>query len=650
MLVVDDTRINLLKMKEKLLKVTRGDRQELLEDYKKMALSIDKEEYDALIDEIRDKKYINLPLYEQIIFLNRIIDEYNSLNELQYRFRNVYDDYTNEELELSDLSKIFIDNIIERSSVIQGYLMNGKNLESNKEELDKLNLDLINALKKQSLVDNKVAEINNNLKLNLLSSEGRIIQGNEMVYTSAVQEYKNIGLDLRKLIDDSVTRKDELSNAIKVKNDNNETLAAASICYRDNSNNQDIYNKIKEDVKKSEYVVTMLEIVNEICTETNEYNLMINKLYRLLNLIEERKLYLKSKFYIDPFDRIKINEQLEILNSLNDNTESIAKIKKTITYFTDNISNAETMNKEYLKRINDNEQLLSEDLLKELEPEIIDEVNNEEIVPESEENNLDNGIIYSDNQVKSIREISDDFKLDIVRDKTNAVINRVNELMSGNNESSKVPELIIENVSQEETNELPAYSPSDNETIDNTVLESTSVEDDVKVDETLPIYSVFDNNPVDNNIFEDNNNEEAKIEETLPGNLVFENEPVGDNIFEDNPNTLNVFDDKQISNDNDLFQEVKPFDEAPLFTEKYEDIFDVNKNAFEGNIDKPVEVPFAENTALNDAVNEMPDAFWVTREEPVIDTEPKENVVSFDDQINMLINNSNDSKTMKKVV
>ena len=46
----------------------------------------------------------------------------------------------------------------------------------------------------------------------------------------------------------------------------------------------------------------------------------------------------------------------------------------------------------------------------------------------------------------------------------------------------------------------------------------------------------------------------------------------------------------------------------------------------------------------------MPDAFWVTREEPVIDTEPKENVVSFDDQINMLINNSNDSKTMKKVV
>ena len=155
MLVVDDTRTNLLKMKEKLLKITKGDRQQLLDEYKDLVISIDRDEYNALISKIKSTNYIDLPLEEQVSFFNDIIDNYNSLNEMQYRYRNLYNSYSDIPLELSDISKIFIDTISERSSVIQGYLMNNKNLESNKVELEKLNLDLINALKKESLINSK---------------------------------------------------------------------------------------------------------------------------------------------------------------------------------------------------------------------------------------------------------------------------------------------------------------------------------------------------------------------------------------------------------------------------------------------------------------------------------------------------------------
>ena len=566
MLVVDDTRTNLLKMKEKLLKITKGDRQTLLDDYKELVLSIDKDEYEALIAKIKNSNYINLPLSEQVIFLNDILDNYNSLNELQCRYRNIYDEYSETPLELSDLSNILIDNVSERSSFIQGYLMNDKNLDSAKKELERLNLEFVNILKKENLIAEKIKEINESIKNNLLSSEGRILgRNNEMIYTSTIQEYKNLGFDLRQLLANPDILSKETARITKEKDENNETLLAAKICYDGNSKDEEIYNKIKDDLKLSEYALVLLEIVSEISTEVNDYNLMINKLNRLLNLIEERKIYLKDKYYIDPFDRIKIAEQLDVLSGMGDNALEISNIKKTINYFTDSIANMEEMNREYLKRIDQDEKILAED--------VKDDLFDEYINP--------NEIVVNFNEASRVKKISNtkvDFKLDRVLEKTNNVILRVNELLRNNDKlNEKTPELIIENVG-----------------------------------------------------------EDIAPEETIPSDVIFDTKDEESNIFENTPPLVSE------SPVNELFTEVKPFDEVPLFKERYDDVFDVT------NKSTP---PFGEEVMppVNTMVEEtMPDAFWTTKDEN-IENSQEEVALSFDEQIDKLINDNYGNKTKKKV-
>ena len=648
MLVVDDTRTNLLKMKEKLLKITKGDRQQLLDEYKDLVISIDRDEYNALISKIKSTNYIDLPLEEQVSFFNDIIDNYNSLNEMQYRYRNLYNSYSDIPLKLSDISKIFIDTISERSSVIQGYLMNNKNLESNKVELEKLNLDLINALKKESLINSKINEINNSLKFSILSVEGRIIDNhNNMIYTSAVQEYKNAGLDLRELIENPDTLREEINRVTKERDENNETLAAAAICYKNNGQNEEVYNKIKDTVKNSEYNLVLLEIVQEICSETKEYYLMINKLNRLLNLIEERKLYLKVKFYIDPFTRIKIDEQLKVLEHMEDNTKKIANIRKTITYFTDNIANIENMNQEYLERINRNDRLFVDgnDIALPVEEPL--DTNNVRSYPFEFDN--DNRT-YEINQVKKIRDLNDDFNIDRAIEKCNGVIVRVNELFGNKVEKvTKAPELVIEQV---------------------------QADDEIISEETLPVENVFEDKPKGiNDIFEENVSlydtlsepGEVKQEEIIQEDVGKEENKVDmiPEIKEDlEENVVPEVEEAIVTEpvvDNELFQEVKPFNEAPLFSERYEDVFDTKNEAiFDNNVAEVMPevaaVPEPVSPVVTEQpVAEMPDAFWVTKEEfpNVESSEPdesfEENKVSFDEQIDKLINSDYSVKTKKKV-
>ncbi len=583
MLVVDDKRLNLLKMKEKLLKITKDDRQALLNEYRELAISIDKDEYEALINKIKNNDYIKLPLPEQVMFLNDILDNYNSLNEMQCRYLSVYNEYAEEPLKLSDLSKILVDNISERSSVIQGYLMNNKNLDSAKKELERLNIELINTLKKQTLIDDKVKEIDDNLRSGLLSAEGRILgKNNAMIYTSTAQEYHNIGFDLKQLLDNPDILKAEIERITKERDENQETLLAAEICYNDNRKNEEIYNKIKEDVKLSEYALVLLEIVEEICTKTSDYNLMINKLNRLLNLIEERKIYLNNDYYIDPFGRIKIDEQLEMLGKMGDNSLEAANIRKTIAYFTDSISNIEEMNREYLERIDSDERILEED-----------EIANEKIDGDDyKEYYSDTFIQYDeDSKVKKVRNLDDDFKLDRVLEKTNSVIFRVNELFNNDKRNEKTPELVIENVAE---NTVPT--------------------------ETLPLDAVFDNHQEDKALFE---NDISLADVFVEGDVT----PV------DNP-------------DDELFKEVKPFDEVPLFTERYDDVFDIG-NKSTASLDEKNEMIV--DKIASDTEEVMPDAFWMTKDKTMENEHSEVDKLSFDEQVDQLINDSYSTKTKKKV-
>ena len=92
----------------------------------------------------------------------------------------------------------------------------------------------------------------------------------------------------------------------------------------------------------------------------------------------------------------------------------------------------------------------------------------------------------------------------------------------------------------------------------------------------------------------------------------------------------------------ELFEEIKPFEEAPLFSDRYEtDIFDGNTNTKpetspENVVDKTEEI--VENTAEPT----LPDVFWVTQEEH----SDGDNVLSFDEQVDALVG---DNKTKKLV-
>ena len=111
-----------------------------------------KENYNDLVEEVNNVLYSNLSLEEQIDYFNQIDADYTYLNELQCSFKRIFSKYSGFDIELSDISVIAIDEIRERVSAIQAYLLNCKNLENNRIELEKLNDDFILENKKNSTI------------------------------------------------------------------------------------------------------------------------------------------------------------------------------------------------------------------------------------------------------------------------------------------------------------------------------------------------------------------------------------------------------------------------------------------------------------------------------------------------------------------
>ncbi len=124
MLVIDDSKLNLLKMKEKLLELSPNNLDKYLDDYHKLVLEIDEDCYQMILKEIKDSNYNNLPFEEKIKVFADIINDYNYLNELQHLFRRTFSKYSNEELNLSPLDNIMIDEVQSKKSMIEGYLIN----------------------------------------------------------------------------------------------------------------------------------------------------------------------------------------------------------------------------------------------------------------------------------------------------------------------------------------------------------------------------------------------------------------------------------------------------------------------------------------------------------------------------------------------
>jgi len=438
-LVVDDNKLKLLRMKEKLLEVSLDNREKLLPEYKNIVIDIDKTMYEELINMIRNTNYHNLPFDEQLTFLTNLESEYNSFNEFQCRYRNIYERYSSDKLELSSISDIYIDKIREKIAAISGYLINNKNLLKHRDSLEKLNIELIEAEKKKEAIASKFISLEQALRNSVLNAEGRIDNNGELEYTSIVKEFSTNGFDLVKLLDDSSLLDREIDKANSLLLSEEEKLEAAKVCFNSmpNIDTKKLYNISFVEVLMARYRLVLLNFAKLIANEFINYEEIKEKRENIIDLIKERIELLRDleiKYLVDPFDRIKITEQLEIIELLGKNVQSVALIKEKIKNTFDIVEEIKSKNNELFMIISQDAALFKD--TKSLSQAV------EKFTIKSKHNNEDSKIVVG------IKEIPDEFNSSMVYEKTSGVISRVYQMLTNISVDTPkqdiVPQLVIQ--------------------------------------------------------------------------------------------------------------------------------------------------------------------------------------------------------------
>ena len=536
MLVMDENKLKLLKMKEKLLEVSFTNRDEILSQYKEMVLNIDKDMYDRLINMIKDTNYHNQTLEGQLEFLTNLENEYNSFNEFQCRYRNIYEKYASDKLELSPIEDIYIDKIKERIDAINGYLINNQNLLRYRDNLEELNVQLIDAEKKKSAIEERLDLLEKELRTNVLNAEGRIDNHGILEYASIVKEFEKYNLSLGKILDDSNLLKTELDETIKLLSSEEDKMDAAKVCFNNmpNIETKRLYNISYFDVLNANYKLILLNFALLMANECSEYEEIKDKRVKLKALIKERKKVLNDlgiKFVVDPFDRIKINEQLEIIELLGKNLQNVLLVREKIKYNFGLVDQMNAKNSELYILISDKTELFNN------KKWVVDDEEAINIQLEHEE--------VDKRKVIGLRDISQGLNINLIHEKTDGVINRVYELF----------------------NNVPVVTKSEE------VVPELLIEKD----------SIFTDEVSTQDIFEDNNQENS--------DLFIDNDydvfAKKDSIFTDEVNTQQIFEDNSV--DKGLFNEIEPFQETVLFTNKYDDVFANNNHERLGQ--KDIEMP-----------------------------------------------------------
>ena len=665
MLVIDDSKMKLLKMKERLLEISAGVDKTALEDYKKLAVEIDSQIYNNLFEKIKNTNTHNYSLEEQLVFLNEILQDYEDLYQLRCSFEMIYGRYSTEKLELSDLSNILLDNIKNRKSIVEGYLVNSKNIDNIKKELEKLNFKLIQEENKKDEIGRKVKQLETELRNNILNAEGRIYSDTgSLKYTSIVQEFRDNSLDLKELLSNKTLLEEEFSKINEKEVASSEKLQAAKICYQNmpSSENLLVYHDIDVDAAKVRYKLILLRIATLIAEEAEDYTGALEKRMEIDSLNSVRKECLNKigiKLSIDSFSRIRLKEQINILQALGDNSKEIAVIRENIDNYNTLIEQRISQNNEFMLTINDNVEFIKDDT----SFVNIVEDNNVDVIKVA--NLTDSNYL---NKVIKVSDLSDNFMYDIVKQKTAGVINRVNEVYNGVpvsvSEDITSPELLVvpsSDLDNDDNKDLFNEYDVEAETIDTIDDVFPEKEEDVFLPEIEKSDDVFPSNELDNddnkdlfNEYDTGNATIDTIDDVFPTNTE-------DNIFSPKIEG-DIFSSEQPVVDNTpdtIFNDTIPFESAPLFSDRYDD------NIF----DAPKETPIAENattididsegskqqdtSVLNNEIvsvngNEMPELFWPTQEEQVQSViNNNENVLSFDEQINALMNE--EPKVKRKV-
>lgn len=617
MIDINDNDFKLLKMNESLLsKIKDKDLiDKTIKDYSLLAKKIDERNYQEFISRIKNKKH-NQTLEEELSYLEELENEYTQLEELQCKFRNIYSMYCDDELSLSDLSTIKIDKIRERKNLISGYLINIKNIDTTKGELEKFNEQLIFEDKKKTNNRERYFRLEEELKNAFINAEGR--KETVSAYTSVKNEYEENGFDIQRLVNDKEYLNSKLIEVQNIRKEKEDLLKTGKICYENmpSKENKEVLNSLNVDAIIARYQLSLLKIVNLIVNYQDSYDKLLEKREQLLDLIKKRVSYLGTlgkKFVVDPFSRIKIQEQVGYIEtSLEDNTRMISRIRKSINESSNKLEELMNKNSEYLMIIP-----------QEHDDYIVDKLSFSDVDVSSVDDNILVGdwtnIVDSvyDNQVISVKEMPNSFKKDIVSEKTRGVITRVYEMVIEDSALNIKP---LEDENERENSLLETQEV--NILHDNNTLEDTLERDDENEE-------LSEANWQDNGFLIDDITSSIKIDNAKKKKLD------NDNLFMDNMsspfNEIELFGDKvsdammvEQSNSDTLTNEtIKELKDK-------RDVIDELRFDKELSLDKDKEINETVDSGRDSEFN-LPEAFWEIK-----DNNQEKDVESIDEQVKKL--------------
>ena len=492
MLVNNDSNLKLLKMKEKLLESSSVNREKNLDDYSELASKIDSFSYNNLIEKIHLATDNNYTLLEEIKFLEDVEHEYMQLDELQHRLRKVFSKYSSKELELSDLSKIRIEEIRNRKSVISGYLINIENIEKDKKKLEELQEKLIDESKKRDVTINRLHMMDKELTSSFMNAEGRLRDDTGLKSTSINTEYMQNGFNLNRLFNDKEYLDQVYTDVINNYNDKNGLFVAAVRLPVAEDEYKDVFRATKMDAIKAKYQRSLIEMVRKLKKEDNSVSQARDKRKDLQSLIKYRKDYLdnfKIIYEIDPFSRINLSNQLEFINSIQDNDKKIKDIRKQITDINTKLENMISSNKELKMSINDRHEYL----VPEEKKEIVDYTSLGDYIDFGDTDSR------PDNMVVSIKDINDKFNMKKATEIVNNVINRVYKMLTtvslpydkvDTQDDALYPELLIESkvVDNKLADEPILKKVEEPEKVKASVLDSDIFHDETPF-ESVPLFT-----------------------------------------------------------------------------------------------------------------------------------------------------------------
>ena len=535
MVDINDNDYKLLKMNESLLSKLSSDDikfKETIDTYKELAIKIDRSNYNDFIDKINNYSN-NQSLQEELEYLDELENGYGQLNEMQCRFRSIYSTYgLDDDFKLSDLGSIDIDGIRERRNLISGYLINNKNIADSKKKLDEYNDKLISLNKEEKENSKRYQYLEEELKRMFLDAEGRIIDSS-MKYTSVKMEYSDNGFDLGKLLEDSELLEQTFKQVLSAEMEQKEVLKAVDICYdkMPTKENRETRDVTRIDTVKANYRLALIKIVRLISHYENTYDKIVEKREQLKDLIKKRNEYLNilgKRYAVDPFGRIKIDEQLNyIKTNLRDNAREISRVRKLINEVSNRLDEMTSKNNSFLTEINSSDISF-----------IKDTTSLSDISVGLDDDLIKQIKVYLDNQVANVRDISSEFKIDRVHEKTDGVISRVYQMISNDTKSDKTstynPELVVEN--------------DDSNLLDN---DNASIFDD------SDLFDIESDEPM----FEfDNIGGTEYLADDSAGSMEIEKEQEDSNLFHDNGDSpfenIIFFDDKVGDTKEEIFPQL----------------------------------------------------------------------------------------------